>query len=265
MTEDPDAVEYVGRIDGQTGWTGVNQDGNKIMSYQFAIIIRAAEGKTLKDIFAVDREADKATQIGWWIPYRNEKIPPEKWTMNLIDVNLKSDVTGSTLNFRQTLWNKGLYDAPKASIDGYLDEFDTEQNVSTWKFARDTGILSEWSDNDQSLKNKDDYFVPIPELSRISEDMLIIALEGSSLKLNLPDVRGGSTGTLRFQLVDFDLTIPGRRIRDKYDVDLTWSQYENRCTLPADCPDPVLEEESAVGMLSGVTAMMLAAVMALAF
>ena len=31
------------------------------MSYQFAIIIRAAEGKTLKDIFAVDREPDKAT------------------------------------------------------------------------------------------------------------------------------------------------------------------------------------------------------------
>ena len=186
--------------------------------------------------------------------------------MNLIDVNLKSDVTGSTLNFRQTIWNKGLYDAPKASIDGYLDEFDDKQNVSTWKFARDTGLLSESADNDQSLNTNDGYFVPIPELSSISENQLVIALEGSSLKPNLQDVRGGSTGTLRFQIVDFDLTIPGRRIRDKYDVDLTWSQFQNRCTLPDDCPEPVIEEESAVSMLSsGVTTMMLAAIMALAF
>ena len=29
----------VGRIDGQTGWTGVNQAGSKTMSYQIAIII----------------------------------------------------------------------------------------------------------------------------------------------------------------------------------------------------------------------------------
>ena len=46
----------VGRLDGQTGWTGVNQAGEKTMSYQIAIIIQAKEGFTLQDIFAVNRE-----------------------------------------------------------------------------------------------------------------------------------------------------------------------------------------------------------------
>lgn len=33
--------KIVGRVDGQTGWTGVNQFGEKTMSYQIAIIVKA--------------------------------------------------------------------------------------------------------------------------------------------------------------------------------------------------------------------------------
>ena len=36
-----EAKKVVGRVDGQTGWTGVNQAGEKTMSYQVAIIVKA--------------------------------------------------------------------------------------------------------------------------------------------------------------------------------------------------------------------------------
>ena len=49
----------VGRVDGQTAWTGINQDGVKTMSYQFAVIVKA--NKALSDIFAADRAAGRAT------------------------------------------------------------------------------------------------------------------------------------------------------------------------------------------------------------
>lgn len=79
------------------------------MSYQIAIIIQAEEGKTLSDIFAVNRDYGNTSQIGWWIPERGENDPPEKWTMNIADIYLKTDVTQTTIEMRQTQWHKGLY------------------------------------------------------------------------------------------------------------------------------------------------------------
>lgn len=90
--------EVVGRIDGQTAWTGVNQAGDKTMSYQFAVVIKA--NSALSDIFNVNREQGKATQLGWWIPARGEDVPPERWQMNLVDVYLKSSVNASKLTMR---------------------------------------------------------------------------------------------------------------------------------------------------------------------
>ena len=49
----------VGRIDGQTGWIGVNQAGEKTMSYQIAIIIKANE--KLSDMIAVNRKKGETT------------------------------------------------------------------------------------------------------------------------------------------------------------------------------------------------------------
>ena len=114
----------VGRLDGQTGWTGINQAGEKTMSYQIAIIITASEGFTLQDIFAVNREEGQATQVGWWIPSRGENDPPEKWTMNLAEIYLKTDVTASTIEMRQTKWEQGLYDQEGSSVDGYIQTLD---------------------------------------------------------------------------------------------------------------------------------------------
>ena len=36
-----DGETKIGRLDGQTGWTGVNQAGEKTMSYQIALVIKA--------------------------------------------------------------------------------------------------------------------------------------------------------------------------------------------------------------------------------
>jgi len=49
----------VGRIDGQTGWIGVNQAGEKTMSYQIAIILKANE--KLSDMIAVNRKKGETT------------------------------------------------------------------------------------------------------------------------------------------------------------------------------------------------------------
>lgn len=164
----------VGRIDGQTGWTGVNQAGEKTMSYQIAIIIKAND--KLSDMLAVNRAKGEATQIGWWIPSRGEGVPPEKWTMNLADIYLKTDVKKSEIEMRQTIWSQGLYDEPGAPIDGYIEEYDKEQvkiethNVSTWLFDEATGQLDTFADNEDTIKSKDPYFVPVKSKTTISED-----------------------------------------------------------------------------------------------
>ena len=47
---DPDNIKKkIGRLDGQTGWTGVNQAGEKTMSYQIAFVIKA--DKSIAQIF----------------------------------------------------------------------------------------------------------------------------------------------------------------------------------------------------------------------
>ena len=97
------------------------------MSYQIAIIIQAT--KALSEVLAVNRGPDQATQIGWWIPSRGEADPPEKWTMNLAEVYLNTDVTKTTINMRQTIFEKGLYDEPGSSVDGYIESYDKEQNL----------------------------------------------------------------------------------------------------------------------------------------
>ena len=67
----------------------------------------------------MNRAANETTQIGWWVPARDESDPPEKWLMNLADVYLRNPVGTSIIAMRQRIWLKGLYDDPKASLDGY--------------------------------------------------------------------------------------------------------------------------------------------------
>ena len=45
--------------------------------------------------------------------------------------------------------------------------------------------------------------MPIPNKTQITEDMLVIAIEGTSLKENLPEVRGGSEVPFYFQIIDY--------------------------------------------------------------
>ena len=68
-------------------------------------------------------------------------------------------------------------------------------------------------DNAKTIKTKDDYFVPVPELTRIENNRLVLAFEGSNFKLNLPDVRGSSKIPVRFQLLDYVEDLPGLMLR----------------------------------------------------
>lgn len=68
--------------------------------------------------------------------------------MSLADIYLKSsDVKASTIEMRQTKWSKGLREQVGVSVDGYVDQFDNQQNVSTWTFDRSTGVLNSSADN----------------------------------------------------------------------------------------------------------------------
>lgn len=69
-------------------------------------------------------------------------------------------------------------------------------------------------DASDTKKTSDDYWVPIKGDSKIEEDRLVIAMEGVSLKTNLPEIRGGSKIPIRFQIVDYDpVNIGGRALR----------------------------------------------------
>ena len=134
--------------------------------------------------------------------------------MNLAEVYLKTDVTGSTIEMRQTVFNALLLD-PVGSVINYTidDQFDTQKNLASWVYSRDTGILQSYDDLDDSLVDKSQYFVPVPDKCSISEDMLIFTLEGSSLKIDLPDIRMSSKIPFTFQIVDYDLEYKGYYLR----------------------------------------------------
>ena len=123
--------EIVGRVDGQTGWTGINQDGDKTMSYQIAVIVKAidVEGNdlTLNKVFAQiggPIKENKASSFGMWIPERKEDNPPEDWFMNLMHVNLYPVATSSNIRCYQSMMrNRGLYEKIGAKVDPYYVEF----------------------------------------------------------------------------------------------------------------------------------------------
>ena len=69
---------------------------------------------------------------------RGEANPPENWLMNLANVNLQSPVSESTIEMRQTIWSKGLYEVvgTTSSYDEDLKLKDTEHpNISEWTFT----------------------------------------------------------------------------------------------------------------------------------
>ena len=118
IVDEKNYSKNVGRLDGQTGWTGVNQAGDKTMSYQVAFVIKADD--SLRRIFnavGTGRRDNQTTQLGWWIPTRGEDIPPEDYTMMLLDVNLYPTITTSNIRVLQTIFKKGLYDKPTSRID----------------------------------------------------------------------------------------------------------------------------------------------------
>lgn len=79
------------------------------MSYQIAIIIKAAEGKKLSDMIAQNRSYGETTRIGWWIPSRGENDPPEEWTFNMADIYLKTNVNETKIEMTQSIFDRGLY------------------------------------------------------------------------------------------------------------------------------------------------------------
>ena len=83
-----------------------------------------------------------------------------------------------------------------------------------WRF-NESGVMDSATATSSSKKTQEDYFVPIMSKTSISNDMLVIALEGSSLKNHLPDVRwgypDGSFTTVPFTFQIFDYARVGSR------------------------------------------------------
>ena len=55
--------------------------------------------------------------------------------------------------------------------------------------------------------------MPIDEVTEITDTKLVIGIEGTSLKEQLPELRGGSTVPFYFQIIDYDSTLGGRILR----------------------------------------------------
>lgn len=207
----------VGRLDGQTGWTGVNQAGDKTMSYQVAFVIKADD--SLRRIFnpvGTGRRDNQTTQLGWWIPTRGEDIPPEDYTMMLLDVNLYPTITTSNIRVLQTIFKKGLYDKPTSRIDvpyNLPSSQDSQKLEEIWKFDANSGKLNSVEATGDSLMPQSDYFVPIMDKTRITDDMMVLAIEGTSLKQKLPEVRWGSKVPFTFQILDFNPDTKAQIIR----------------------------------------------------
>ena len=107
------------------------------MSYQIAFVIKAAN--KLTDIFLPlgrdGRGNNETTQLGWWIPARGEEIPPEDWTMNLMDVNINPTVTQSNIRYAQTIYNEGLYTPVGSFIETPYNRKsanDSEKHETVW-------------------------------------------------------------------------------------------------------------------------------------
>jgi len=109
-----------------------------------------------------------------------------------------------------------------------------------------------YRDTAESKKTSDSYFIPIKSKTTISEDRLVFALEGSSLKLNLPAIRANSKVPFRFQMLDYNVQTGSRVLTLKHDIELKWTDDFNRCTLPSFCL--VEEVDGASTLLSSVFA-----------
>lgn len=152
---------------------------------------------------------------------------------------------------RQSLYYKGL---DLNDVTDYKGQFDDTYNISDWLFDRATGVLNSANDTFDSLKPKNDYWIPVQWATTISNDRLVISVEGTSLKQYLPEVRGGSKVPFYFQFIDFDDFDTSLRRRQLDKVDLIFQDDPNACNLPATCELPVEEEEGAFSLTTTLAA-----------
>ena len=120
---------------------------------------------------------------------------------------MQSTVTKSTLRYLQTEFKQGLYDDVGGRIDAPYNLSsgkDKEQHETEWKFDETTGQLISDLETSGSVKGSDEYFVSIKDKSSISEDRLVISIEGTSLKQNLPEIRWGTKLPFYFQILDYE-------------------------------------------------------------
>lgn len=95
----------------------------------------------------------------------------------------------------------------------------------------------------------------------------MIGIEGTSLKEQLPELRGGSDVPFYFQIIDYEPKIGGLILRQKIeDKKLVFSEEYNGCNLPReDCKEPDSEDDGASSLLASLTAAALAGASLLAF
>jgi len=70
----------------------------------------------------------------------------------------------------------------------------------------------------------------------------------------LPELRGGSDVPFYFQIIDYDSSLGGRILRERFDTKLIFSEDYNGCNLPAECVDDSEESDGAASLLTSFTA-----------
>ena len=98
-----ECTKVIGQMNGQTGWTQINVDGDFTMSYRVSFFLQAEND--LRDIITAGGEnanRSEGTWFGWWIPMRDQNNPPEDWQMNLIEVQ-ELGLDNAKFTYRQTV------------------------------------------------------------------------------------------------------------------------------------------------------------------
>lgn len=250
----------IGKMVGQTGWTGINEDGDKIMSFQTAFVIKANNGASLRDIFQVaEGEGSQGDLLILSFPNRGQTPPAEDWQMLILELFMPSSGNALVIEAYQTLRPYIYNDMKKGdSWDDIRGTDDLKRQIYRWTFDSQGNFASAENTLDT---NNGPYWVPVAELTTVSEDQLVLVIEGNATNINLPDIRGGSSLVTKEAIID---SRPGnvKVVQAIQDITMTWSENQNRCTLPADCPD--FTEEDSAQVLVASSAALLAAFTSLA-
>ena len=131
-----------------------------------------------------------------------------------------------------------IVDELKPDTDVF-SQFD-DINIKRWVF--ENSELTSQVTLPESTATDDDYWLPVKKYCSLSQDKLVITMEGIEYKKNLPAIRQGSVIPWTFLFIDKH-TDSTRIIRLKEEIELTFTRDLNRCTSTPSYTCPIIETE----------------------